>query len=114
VSAGSYRLELGGQSLSVNAIEGGGTVGVVISGPPTGGSPFREKHLAGMRYELIAIAASFGSARPLFDLVRSATSRHRPHCRLRGPRRPCPYHRISGSISLASTAPKSPRLIRSR
>ena len=47
MSAGSYRLELGGQSLSVNAIEGGGTVGVVISGPPTGGSPFREKHLAG-------------------------------------------------------------------
>ena len=38
MSAGSYRLELGGQSLSVNAIEGGGTVGVVISGPPTGGA----------------------------------------------------------------------------
>jgi hypothetical protein len=72
VSAGSYRLELGGQSLSVNAIEGGGTVGVVISGPPTGGSPFREKHLAGVRYEPIAIVASFGSAHPLFDLVRSA------------------------------------------
>jgi hypothetical protein len=72
VSAGSYRLELGGQTLSVNAIEGGGTVGVVISGPPMGGSPFREKHLAGVRYEPIAIAASFGSARPLFDLVRSA------------------------------------------
>ena len=46
-TTGSYRLELGGQSLSVNAIEGGGAVGVVISGPPTGGAPFREKHLAG-------------------------------------------------------------------
>ena len=173
-TTGSYRLELGGQSLSVNAIEGGSAVGVVISGSPMGGSPFREKHLAGVRYEPIAIAASFGSARPLFDLVRSAwqgmppqsngavmrvgangrplsrrefvkpssprqsfqlstgrptapptslfalhprsraTSRHRPHCRLRAPRRPCPYHRIFGSISLASTAPKSPRLIRSR
>ena len=66
-TTGSYRLELGGQSLSVNAIEGGGAVGVVISGPPTGGAPFREKHLAGLRYEPIAIAASFGSARPLFD-----------------------------------------------
>jgi hypothetical protein len=71
-TTGSYRLELGGQPLSVNAIEGGGAVGVVISGPPTGGAPFREKHLAGLRYEPIAIAASFGSARPLFDLVRSA------------------------------------------
>ena len=46
-------------------------MGVVVSGPPTG-SPFREKHLAGVRYEPIAIAASLGSARPLFDLVRSA------------------------------------------
>lgn len=71
-TTGSYRLELGGQSLSVNAIAGGGAVGVLISGPPTGGAPFREKHLAGLRYEPIAIAASFGSARPLFDLVRSA------------------------------------------
>ena len=62
-STGSYRLELGGQSLSVNAIEGGAPVGLVVSGPPTGGSPFREKHLAGVRYEPIAIAASFGSAR---------------------------------------------------
>ena len=43
-----------------------------------------------------------------------ATSRHRPHCRLPAPRRPCPCHRISGSISPASTAPKSPRSIRSR
>ena len=66
-STGSYRLELGGQSLSVNAIEGGAPVGLVVSAPPTGGSPFREKHLAGVRYEPIAIAASFGSARPLFD-----------------------------------------------
>ena len=56
-TTGSYRLELGGQPLSVNAIEGGGAVGVVISGPPTGGAPFREKHLAGLRYEPIAIAA---------------------------------------------------------
>jgi hypothetical protein len=71
-TTGSYRLELGGQSVPVNAIEGGAPVGLVVSGPPTGGSPFREKHLAGLRYEPIAIAASFGSARPLFDLVRSA------------------------------------------
>jgi hypothetical protein len=167
-TTGSYRLELGGQSVPVNAIEGGAPVGLVVSGPPTGGSPFREKHLAGLRYEPIAIAASFGSARPLFDLVRSAwqgmppqnsgavmrvgangrpvsrrefvkafpismghptapptslsalhpnsraTLRHRQHCRRPAPRPPCPCHRISGSISPASTAPKSPRSIRSR
>ena len=71
-TTGSYRLELGGQSLSVNAIEGGAPVGLVVSGPQTGGSPFREKHLAGVRYEPIAIAASFGSAPPLFELVRTA------------------------------------------
>ena len=170
-TTGSYRLELGGQSLSVNAIEGGGAVGVVVSGPPTGGAPFREKHLAGVRYEPIAIAASFGSARPLFDLVRSAWqgmppqnngavirvgANGRPVSRRefvkavlaetiipnldgasnspayvtvrlapeltrdvtppatlppRAPRRPRPCHRISGSISPASTAPKSPRSI---
>lgn len=68
----SFRLELGGQSIPVNSIEGGGAVGVVVSSPPTGGSPFGEKHLAGVHYEPIAIAASFGSARPLFELVRTA------------------------------------------
>ena len=47
---------------SAPSMQSRGTVGAVISGPPTGGSPFREKHLAGMRYEPIAIAASFGSS----------------------------------------------------
>jgi hypothetical protein len=69
---GAFRLELGGQSLPVNSVEGGGAVGVVVTSPSTGGSFFQEKHLAGVRYESIAIGASFGSARPLFELIKTA------------------------------------------
>jgi hypothetical protein len=70
---GSFRLELGGQSLAVTSIEGGAAVGVVVIGPPTSPSThFREKHLSGIKYEPIAIEAQFGSARPLFDWIGAA------------------------------------------
>ena len=71
VTTGSFMLDLGGQFVPVKSIEGGAAVGVVV-GSPAGASPFREKHLAGVHYEPIAIAASFGSARPLFEWIRTA------------------------------------------
>ena len=72
LATGSFRLELGGQFVPVNSIEGGSAVGVVVSSPGAPPSTFREKHLSGVRYEPIAIATSFGSARPLFEWVKSA------------------------------------------
>jgi hypothetical protein len=71
---GSFRLELGGQYIAVKSIEGGATVGIVVTSPavPPAASPFREKHLSGIRYEPIAIEAQFGSAPPLFEWIRAA------------------------------------------
>jgi len=73
-TTGSFRLELEGQFVPVKSIEGGTAVGVVVSSPviPSGASPFREKHLFGVDYEAVAIEASFGSARPLFEWIRAA------------------------------------------
>jgi hypothetical protein len=73
----SFRLELAGQSLPVNSVEGGAAVGVVVNGPSTT-NVFREKHLSGTRFEPIAIEAAFNSARPLFDLVANAWKGTRP------------------------------------
>jgi hypothetical protein len=72
-AAGSFRLELDGQFVPVNSIEGGDAVGVVVSSPaaPSSTSPFREKHLSGKRYELLAVTTSFGSARPLFEWIKA-------------------------------------------
>jgi hypothetical protein len=64
-------LDLEGQLLPVKSTEGGAPVGVVVSSP-AGASHFREKHLAGVQYEPIAIVASFGSARPLFEWIKTA------------------------------------------
>lgn len=76
-STRSFRLELAGQSIPVNSIEGGAAVGVVVNDPPTM-SAFRGKHLSGTRFEPIAIEAAFNSARPLFDLVGNAWKGTRP------------------------------------
>ena len=71
-TTGSFVLELEGQSVPVKAIEGGAPVGVVLTSASTTGTQFREKHLSGVRYEPIAIAASSRRARPLFDWIATA------------------------------------------
>jgi len=47
-------------------------VGVVHTAAPAAGVHFREKHLSGIRFEPIAIAASSRRARPLFDWITAA------------------------------------------
>jgi hypothetical protein len=71
-TAGSFFLELEGQSVPVKSIEGGAPVGVVLTAAPAAGAHFREKHLSGVRFEPIAIAASSRRARPLFDWITTA------------------------------------------
>lgn len=72
VTTGSFVLEVEGQSVPVSSIEGGAAVGVVVIAAPTAGSRFREKHLSGVRYEPIAIAASSRRPRRLFDWITTA------------------------------------------
>ena len=72
VTTGSFFLELEGQSVPVKSIEGGAPVGVVLTAAPAAGAQFREKHLSGVRFEPIAIAASSRRARPLFDWITTA------------------------------------------
>jgi hypothetical protein len=69
---GSFFLELEGQSVPVKSIEGGAPVGVVLAAPPAAGARFPDKHLSGVRFEPIAIAASSRGARPLFDWITAA------------------------------------------
>jgi hypothetical protein len=65
-----FVLDLGGEVVQVNSIEGGAAAGVVVAAAPAAGSFFREKHLSGVRYEPIAITVSSRlMARPLFDLI---------------------------------------------
>ena len=71
-TTGSFFLELEGQSVPVKSIEGGAPVGVVLTAAPAAGAHFREKHLSGVRFEPIAIAASSRRARPLFDWITTA------------------------------------------
>jgi hypothetical protein len=71
-TAESFVLELAAQLIPVSSIEGGAAAGVVVIAPPAGGSVFPEKHLAGVRYEPIAIAASSPRARPLFEWITTA------------------------------------------
>jgi hypothetical protein len=71
-TTGSFFLELEGQSVRVKSIEGGAPVGVVLTAAPAAGAHFREKHLSGVRFEPIAIAASSRRARPLFDWITTA------------------------------------------
>jgi len=71
-TTGSFILELEGQSVPVKSIEGGAAVGVVMTAAPAAGAHFREKHLSGVRFEPIAIAASSRRARPLFDWITTA------------------------------------------
>jgi len=71
-TTGSFLLELDGQSVPVKSIEGGAAVGVVLTAAPAAGAHFREKHLSGVRFEPIAIAASSRRARPLFDWITTA------------------------------------------
>ena len=71
-TTGSFLLELEGQSVPVKSIEGGAPVGVVLTAAPAAGAHFREKHLSGVRFEPIAIAASSRRARPLFDWITTA------------------------------------------
>jgi hypothetical protein len=71
-TTGSFFLELEGQSVPVKSIEGGAPVGVVVTAAPAAGGHFREKHLSGVRFEPIAIAASSRRARPLFDWITTA------------------------------------------
>ena len=71
-TTGSFFLELEGQSVPVKSIEGGAPVGVVLTAAPAAGTHFREKHLSGVRFEPIAIAASSRRARPLFDWITTA------------------------------------------
>ena len=72
VTTGSFFLELEGQSVPVKSIEGGAPVGVVLTAAPATGAHFRDKHLSGVRFEPIAIAASSRRARPLFDWITTA------------------------------------------
>jgi hypothetical protein len=71
-TTGSFILEVDGQSVPVKSIEGGSAVGVVLTAAPAAGAHFREKHLSGVRFEPIAIAASSRRARPLFDWITTA------------------------------------------
>jgi hypothetical protein len=71
-TTGSFILEVEGQSFPVKSIEGGAAVGVVMTAAPAAGAHFREKHLSGVRFEPIAIAASSRRARPLFDWITTA------------------------------------------
>jgi hypothetical protein len=71
-TTGSLFLELEAQFVPVKSIEGGALVGVVLTAAPAARAHFREKHLSGVRYEPIAIAASSRRARPLFDWITTA------------------------------------------
>ena len=71
-TAGSFLLELGGESFPVTSLEGGAAVGVVLTAAPAAGAHFRGKHLSGVRFEPIAIVASSRRARPLFDWITTA------------------------------------------
>jgi hypothetical protein len=71
-TTGSFILELEGQSVPVKSIEGGAAVGVVLTAAPAAGAHFREKHLSGVRFEPIAIAASSRRPRALFDWITTA------------------------------------------
>jgi T4-like virus tail tube protein gp19 len=68
-----FVLELGGQTVHVNSIDGGAATGVVVPGAPATGSFFREKHISGVRYEPITITVSSRiAARPLLEWITTA------------------------------------------
>jgi hypothetical protein len=71
-TTGTFVLELEGESVPVKSIEGWAAVGVVVIAAPSAGSRFREKHLSGVRFEPIVLAASSRRPHRLFEWITTA------------------------------------------